>query len=348
MCYKHPGPRCSAHAAKALTIVKRDARLIFNDPAVQKKYGGSYDAMKEALQKAQDDYDATPAGILELQRRVMGEGYDRGEKDRLALGILRRKEALQKIGIEDKGDYGDHQDSRLVEEEHEKAVQREFLAANRVRRAVPHDGEQVTQALVEGSAAWTAHLTPEELESVSWMTSNGFTVMRHHLDGREDPIWGYDTYSREMIDLNIAHVISAISKAPRLKKPVVIYRGIKGVHIFDDADKSAATTTRRPTDFGEVVSKFPVGSTVDLGPLPQSATLNPRTAVSFSDEVVLEIKTRTFASPANVSAWNTTEYEVFADPTRKYRVKAVKQNVPYETRGENAKITVVQLEEIDD
>lgn len=345
MCYKSPGPRCSAHVAQALTRIKWEQRNFFKSGSG--KYE-SYEALKEAEQKAQDDYDATPAGILELQRRTKGKRPSPREVDRLALGILRRKEALAKIGMKDQGDYGTH-DDRLQEDKHERVIQREFQDGTVTRAPVPHDAEHVVEALVQGSAAWIKKLSPEEIEAVSWMTSNGFAVMRTHADGREHPTWGHDVYSPEMLDENIKHVISAITKAPRLKEPVVIYRGIKEVHIVDDAEKDSVTSGFKEIDTQVVKDRFPVGSTVNLGPLPASATLNPQTALKFSSDVVLEIKTRTFASPVNVSAWSTTEYETFVDPTRKYRVVAVHDDVTYDAgSSRETGIRVVQLEEIEE
>lgn len=348
MCYKSPGPRCSSHAASTLAHAKQMQRDYYNNTRARIANTLTIDEVKAAIKKAQDDYDATPAGILELERRTNQSSARPEEVDRLALGILRRKEALAAIGVKDKGDHGRH--SSEIQELTEPTISRDFMREDVLRQGFREETAALpAKVLMKASEAWVNRLSPEETEAVAWMTSNGFSVMRAHVDGREHSLWGHDEYSPELLDARVAQVKSALAKAPRIKEPVIVYRGIKAAHITGDIGDNDAALDRSDVSTDEVRKKFVVGEIVDMGPLPTSGSLNPETAVGFSSNVVLEIKTRTLASPVNVSAWHTSEYEAFVDNSRKYRVVSVQDNVKYtcSSRYTADDIRVIQLEEVE-
>lgn len=72
---------------------------------------------------------------------------------------------------------------------------------------------------MDASEQWTNNLTPEEVEAVSWGTSNGSAVMRTHLEGKEHEIWGHDVYSEEHLNKISTALDRAMDKAPRLDEP---------------------------------------------------------------------------------------------------------------------------------
>lgn len=138
--------------------------------------------------------------------------------------------------------------------------------------------------LTEKSAEWMSRLTTGEQEAISRLTANGTVVMRRELGFTDnEPNWENEPPLKD-------DVLSAMAKAPRFDKPVLIYRGTCPEDI-DDSVRSA---------------------------IPQSATTNPRQAMTFEKGAVLEIEQVTAAVPGNVGAWGVKEEEVFTNPTSDY------------------------------
>lgn len=161
---------------------------------------------------------------------------------------------------------------------------------------------EVKQTLTHLSAAWAARLSPEEVEAVSWVTSNGSSVLNHFLSGLEHPVWGSDVYSHEHLKSTHGFFVSAMAKAPRIEKPITIYRGTSGSHW---------------------------GGVKDLLSRPASSSVHLRRAASFAgrdsdgasndSDVILEIRTNVVPSVAGMSAWGASEMEVLS-PLGDYRV----------------------------
>jgi hypothetical protein len=107
MCYKAPGPRCSAHALSAFiraeAVWERVSMLSSSTDEEKMR------AM-ETMQHAQEQYDMTPAGWRELESAIAMLSGDRKKKyeDRLAAGKAKRAFALESIRYDDKGDINDH------------------------------------------------------------------------------------------------------------------------------------------------------------------------------------------------------------------------------------------------
>lgn len=93
MCYPKPGPRCSSHAGK--TRDKALAELVAlrdqNAPAEE------IEAAKENVLAKQREYEATPAGIAELRKRLEGQTDEDKQvalNRRIEAGLTAREEAL--------------------------------------------------------------------------------------------------------------------------------------------------------------------------------------------------------------------------------------------------------------
>jgi len=212
--------------------------------------------------------------------------------------------------------------------------------------------------LVEESHRWLNRLTPEQQESVSNLTSDGFLLLKHALgrsgkDERypsglvnEDAIYDahgsdYDGAEAEIratkdriATESLQTVRSAFEHAPRLEKPTVIGRGtstgelhdILGIPENPEGQRELFDSIERGDWNGK-----PVSAEASLRQLPESASLHGSVAQSFSKQtydkkntddrdIVLAIHARTIASPANVSAWGTGELEVYTNPTSDYRI----------------------------
>lgn len=96
MCYKKPGPRCTAHAKEAL---RRAATAFATDTS-------SFEAYSD-LRLAQDAYDQTPGGMRELERNIATTDDPQKQEAlqlRLDEGRDRRAAALALIKMDDQGD----------------------------------------------------------------------------------------------------------------------------------------------------------------------------------------------------------------------------------------------------
>lgn len=328
MCYPKPGPRCSAHAAKVLAKAKT---------AYRDDRSGKYDTieLKERLKQAQVQYDMTPAGLLELERRVGVRNPHDKDLERLELARVRRAEALKSIGINsEQGDMNTHKDGiknpsiEAFREHQDASVMRMGWSRRDTDQEGRARGARVRKALDIASSKWMQRITPAQMESISWITSNGSMVVNGHLAGNPVNIWGEDAYTPATIEDAIANTDSAMDAAPRLKEPVIAYRGIKP----DIAD------AYRSVQPGEAIS-FPMHA---------SASLDPTTASGFTSDgsVVIEAKTRKIASTTAVSAWGSSESEILLDRRTQWKVVNVLQNVHFGNNAPHRKgYTVIQVEE---
>ena len=143
-------------------------------------------------------------------------------------------------------------------------------------------------------------LTPQEIEAVSWLTSNGSSVLHHHLNGEAHPIWGPNVYTPAHIEKTLKHFRSAMAKAPELDEPVIIYRGTTGDFAkWETLDRPASASLS-----GDSAKGF--------------AGRNSDGTASDDTEVLLEIKTHKLPVVAGMSAWGVSELEILA-PLGKYR-----------------------------
>lgn len=327
MCYKSPGPRCSSHAATALMrAIENEKRIPYS--AVEERI-----AAKEATKAAWDTYDTTPAGQEFLKRKIKHKQHPLQEyKDRLALGKFRREEALKDAGIIDSGDTSEHVPDGVAHSTHH--FNSGFLSDDQPRISWNTDsaeGREKIDAMIEHSHSWVSNLNADEMEAVAYYTSNGASTINQHL--REDEEIN-SVYSKREIAKRAKNLASALAKAPKLEKPVVVYRGLQS---WDDAN----------INVDEYIAQNPVGSTMEAK-FHSSSSFDPGVASGFADDIILEISTKTPAAVSNVSAWGTREREALLAAGDKYKVKAIKQGIAYGDSADSIKKrwTTIQLEQI--
>lgn len=237
-------------------------------------------------------YDSTEAGQLELERRKRPGPYD----DEVNPEYATRQKAVEALRA---SGFLDTLPLELPELD-DLEVPRDFSSREPLafpERPLGPDPRKTFLALT--SASWMAKLSPEEVEAVAWVTSNGASILNSHANGIEHKIWGYEVYPAAHLDKTIASFRSAMEKAPELDEAIVIYRG---------------TSSERAT-----LSKLS---------LPASSTLSGSRAKSFFGSylenneghvpVLMEIKTAKVASVAAMGAWGASEHEVLA-PLGAYR-----------------------------
>lgn len=93
MCYPKPGPRCSSHAGKTRdkAVAEYVALREQNAPAEE------IDKAKENVLAKQREYEATPAGIADLRKRLEGQTDEAKQavlNRRIEAGLAAREEAL--------------------------------------------------------------------------------------------------------------------------------------------------------------------------------------------------------------------------------------------------------------
>lgn len=353
MCYKAPGPRCSAYAKKKLieaeALVKSTS--LFADPE-------SYDKAKQAVVDAKLDYDSTPAGQKYLQLRIE-QGMDRdGEyAERLVNGRKMRRMQLKAIESKEAGDINNHPEiSRGWESE-------ELSDQDEVRKGwgLHPDGVDAKIEQYNTISLSAAHvLSADEKSALTWITSDGGPFINSKLAAKGDKEEGEwtqeerrlpfsrDSYSKEFTQKKIRNLNAAYRKFS-LDTPAVLYRGLNNWSLPDQLqgfDVDQNTINRY------LQSRYPVGETVKVEEY-MSVSADPTVAQRFtgSNRIVLEVKTKQAIPVGYMSAWNASEREFIVNKGMKYRVKAILSDVDYAYKPKNGdeksvKTTVVQLEEI--
>lgn len=339
MCYPKPGPRCSSHAALTLTEAKLSVRA--NPSSIE---------AREALDNAQLEYDATPAGMRELNRRIgQYRGTAKTEYElRLALGQAKRIERLELIKTQDRGDIKHPQGA--VTDVVFPVPFHQFADLHENEPRIEH-GSEVMNQLIADSHGWVAKLNDEEIEAVSWYTSNGSSAINQHLTGNSPEFHLRDYRDDETdeefdareakaaqehlnhLNSTVSNLDSALAKGKR-STPIKVYRGIS-----DGITRAEGYTSGDIDKY--VADKFPVGGTF-TSPVFMSSSLEYKRGAGFETSgVVLEVLGKTVGPVSNVSAWGVTEKEYVLPRDVPYQVRAVKTVA--NKHGEN--IFVIQLEE---
>jgi len=354
MCYKSPGPRCSAYAKKKLIEAKATLKNtnLFAD-------GDAYDRAKQAVTDAEIDFDSTPAGQKYLKLRIE-QGMDRtGEyAERLVNGRKIRRMQLKAIESKEAGDINNHPAvSRAWDTEELPSEQEIRKGWNLHPDGVEHKIEQYNT--VSLSAAHV--LNADEQNALTWITSDGGPFINSKLavkDNDETSEWvrtndqqpfERESYTKEFTQKKIRHLNSAFKKYS-LESPAVLYRGLNNWSLPDKLqDYDAAQETIN----SYLQSKYPVGETITVHEY-MSTSADPNVAQRFtgSNRIVLEVKTKKAIPVGYMSAWDSHEREFIVNKGMKYKVNAILSDVEYEyeTRGgksKSVKTTVVQLEEVD-
>jgi hypothetical protein len=366
MCYPKPGPRCSGHAAARLSRVRERENARRNSLDAHAlgwaKFSEIADECEAEIEAAQAEYDATPAGLLELKRRVDQENSDKYPdleyELRLKIAQDTRARALAAIGRTDEGDIS-----------HDSKQNRYTYST--LRTSLPRGGKRLklgAQGIAESAAAseaWVTDLKPEEMEAIAWITSNGSHVVNDYLANgelktRKDGTHEFEgrKITQEYLDEQIKLASDAIKR--RDSEPVILYRG---EHKYPELDNMLVSKYGDPEAYGaEVMERlghmFKVGETY-TAPRFLSSSYDPSTARGFSKQkIVFEMKSKTHGPVAALSAWHNVEREALVPPQTKFKIKDIVMKAEYEPRNEG-KFTktasdtenlnyffVVQMEEI--
>lgn len=268
--------------------------------AIGKVFGGPYYRHQEnSLLKVLEEtnwnavYNSTVAGQLGIQRRVK-------EKENSGPNVFDYVDVEKEI-TEVEDFLNSTKGSNLpiiVPEDPGEVLDKYFSTVEPIsfKEKISEKEKQSKLALI--SADWISRMTPEELEAVSWMTSNGTFITHQHLTGSHRNKWSVSTYPNEEIEKRLRSFQSAMTKVPELSEPIIIYRGTKSENLgYLDSDE------------------------IELG-VPASSSCAGSVAIDFTngtgENVMLEIKTNKVASVVGLSEWGSSEMEVMA-PLGKYK-----------------------------
>lgn len=130
MCYKAPGPRCSAHAKKYFDERKK---IFLQEPTMDNW---------DSLMDARDQYDMTPAGQRELSAQISKDPENSVLTTRYDKGVEGRRLALAAISTADQGDV-----PASSHEDHNNNVKRVRATAPKNQTALTAQGYE--RALLE-------------------------------------------------------------------------------------------------------------------------------------------------------------------------------------------------------
>lgn len=352
MCYKSPGPRCSYHAKKQLIKAKNELNEKVGKIDIQE-----YAQLQSSIDKAQLDFDSTPAGMAILEQSIDRDEDETGEiAARLDYCRANRKAMLASIKANDEGDTGDHENVPLP-----KLKDAEFPKDNQLRK--PWSARLLKKKLEMNYALHSEHvaqsLSLEETKALEWYSGAGFRHINPYLlkqanENYEDNTHPMDkptiSYPEEKIANAVKHIDGAFEKN-RLDKSILTYRGLRD-HNFP----AHVTTYNNDKSFSENMDKYAQymedsykEGSVHTFPNYVSTSVDPAAARGFSDtSVMMEIKTRSILPLGFVSAWGDQEKEMLIQRDRKFKVIGIKKNVSYAGKKgtKPSMLTVIQLEEI--
>lgn len=328
MCYLSPGPRCSAYATSLLAAAMTYREELKN---------GTTEQVLESYRKvdeAQDVFDATPAGIKVL------EDIPFGHRSALLEARLERAKAVRADQMQALKTLN----LKKVKHSFDPAstLFSEFFPVDDAVRANSNVAQTMTD-INNAAAPWLNELNDDENAQLRWMTDHGAMQVNTHIAGSNSYKGNKGVWDAENIEARMKVVDSALAKYKSVE-PVIVYRGVRQGML----PEAMRDNYRIPTEEkqAEYVSKFKVGEVFETQYYMPTSYM-PETAKRFSDfAVVMEIKTRSAAPLAPLSA-SRTEQEALLPRNSKYRVLAIKENIPYK-RGqvEPSPVTVIQLEEI--
>lgn len=327
MCYPKPGPRCSSYAARILA----EARL-----QASKAPPNDF-AARDNLKSAQLAYEATPAGIRDLTRRLeraKQKGIPESQTEyelRLKLGIAERQAKLDAIKAIDQGDPKHLATSPEVT--YDESMHR--LSSNLNELPTDYLSDKHVKNLIIDSHNFTSRLIEDEIEALIWYTSNGsFSINRHLTNTLKTSHTSRGAAMREMANLQatVMNLDSALEKGKR-NKALKVYRGVSSKVM-----ESCGYTNAQEY----IENTFPIGGTF-TSPVFMSSTLDYLTGKDFGEsEVMIEVLGTKMAPISNISTWSASEKEYVLPRKTPYEVK----NVLIQNNQDSSKFYLVQLEEI--
>lgn len=358
MCYKAPGPRCSAWAKTKLDEAN-GVSLNYGDEDV-------YKAQKEAIVKAELDFDATPAGHKYLKMRIAQKMDSTGEyAERLKNGIALRKMQLAAIKSTDEGDNFNHGKEAPF---HTTVPHHEDMATPRqgwLYGKVAPELEEYDKAADNAMRV----LNPDEKTAVYWATSDGSSYLNSKLAKKGTPDAGDDKWTWEKQKNSyvrddykptfVKEKVRALNSAfrnHRLSEPAHLYRGINDCSLPDQIlHYSHSDEESKANALAYLQERYPVGEEVKINEY-MSTTADPGTAnrfVNYRTPIILEIQTKAAIPVGKMSAWKNAEREYLVNKGGKYKVEGIYEDVPYivpitgPESWETDNVTVVRLIEIE-
>lgn len=357
MCYKKPGPRCSAWAKKRLDDLESKKISVFGDP-------DEYDRHQEEIRSAYLDCDATPGGQKYLRARIAQGDSDGRYVERLENGIKLRQMQLAAIKAAEEGDNFNH------EVENPFHTTPDFPEDYATVRKGWGKGERGTlspeaKEYMRASDNAMHHLSPEEQSGLWWITSSGgpFVNSRLAAKAKVSDKWTFsktrqhrdNEYSEEFVNENQKALDSAFAKH-RLVEPASLYRGLNEWSLPEELSERGLTDEQVQAKTLEYLQeRYPEGEEVTIHEY-MSTSADPAKGSSFThwrNKVVLEVQTKAAIPVGRLSAWKHHEREYVVNAGGKYRVDSIQQNVPYADPYINdpdhtAEVTVVRLVEVEE
>ncbi len=218
----------------------------------------------------------------------------------------------------------------------------------------------VRHYLAEQSHKWLKTLSTEQQEAVSWLTSNGGSLILYAIgEGKpgseylvfknivdEDAIYdkhfNYEVAEAEIKATKdkiaadyLKKATDAFKNAPKFDKPLLVGRGTSLNEVKDLLGKAShgktLTTMMNEIEKGNL-NGVSVNSESRMRKIPLSASASLPRAGGFGNvlwdeddrgeerDVVVVIKAKSATSPINVSAWGSSEYEVLTNPHSDYKI----------------------------
>lgn len=146
-------------------------------------------------------YDSTPAGQLILQR------YTKSDK----------KQRMNKA----------QQINELVKSDDDVNFTSATLGKKFFNNDTSNNSSNVpnVRELQLMSASWMSNMSPDEIDTMNWITGHGAGILNKHLINEKH--YSAHQYSTEELDRKQQLFLSAMNKAPEVDEPVEIYRGTK-------------------------------------------------------------------------------------------------------------------------
>jgi hypothetical protein len=328
MCYPKPGPRCSSHAAARLTLAKRAMK--HGDKSDREVYLKN----KALCVEAEKEYDMTPAGMKELQRRIR-DSRNRQQKDfqlRLEQASALRKASLAALKAKDQGDIKhDTPDKKPITD----YLTSEFPKHGTDREKLQHFDPKV-DAMIEESKQWSENLNADEMEALAWFTSNGSGSVNTFL-AENSTKSGPFIYTKKTLNKTRVNLDSALAKFKR-EEPILIYRGIND-SIFKDENNDSLSAEQI------IEGNFQKGM-IYKSPAFMSASLDPAKGSGFAiTGITLEILSKKAAPIVNFSAWDVSEKEMLIPRNQEYKVHQVLKNPTFAGRKREGDY-IIQLVEV--
>lgn len=327
MCYPKPGPRCSAYAAEKIAIARRNVFILRDN---RKEDYASFEKAMKVLDKAQNEYEITPAGIHDLEYYVKENPDSEYYKNKLEEAKALRQARLDAA----------KKANKLEERKHSQKVspfiyERTTLSQNGDHLTPLHDRDEVITTMLNESKVWSRRLTPEEIASVKRYTQGDYADVNGSLS---NPNYITQHASLEATQETISLLDSAIKKSD-FNRDVVVYRRH---FMFSEEGKMLDIPME------EQQKIFAVGKVYEPG-FFMSTSLDPKNAPPSDGGITtfFEIKARRAASVSVVANSGTNEREFILPKDGKYKVVANTNKVTINKHGTPTTLTVIQLEEIE-